>query len=146
MAGYITYGEYKELSPLTTIPESAFDNISSIASDALDSYVFHAIEDYCLMDNPDASEKIKKAVARQIDFIQSGGGVDAYLSKTERQPLSSYSVTVGNTSESKGYGGNSGNVQSGVTAEGLLISPLACAYLKRIQAIGRQIGIRRRCR
>ena len=145
MAGYITYEEYKELSPLTTVTESAFEVISSIASQALDSYVFHAIEDYGLMEIPDAAEKIMKAVARQIDYIQSEGGAEAYLSKAERQPVTSYSVTVGNTSESRSYGGSSGGVQAGVTADGLLISPLACAYLKRIQAIGRQIGKHRRC-
>ena len=145
MAGYITLDEYRKLSPLNTILESDFEAISSIASDVVDSYVFNAIRDYCLMEREDAAELIKKAVARQIDFIQAQGGMDAYLGKAERRPVSSYSVSVGNTSESESYGTAAGGASSGVTGEGLLVSPLACAYLKRIQAIGRMIGRSRRC-
>lgn len=145
MAGYITLDEYRKLSPLNTILESDFEAISSIASDVVDSYVFNAIRDYCLMEREDAAELIKKAVARQIDFIQAQGGMDAYLGKTERRPVSSYSVSVGNTSESESYGTAAGGASSGVTGEGLLVSPIACAYLKRIQAIGRMIGRSRRC-
>lgn len=145
MAGYITFDEYKKLSPISTITEDDFEAISSIASDVVDSYVFNAIKDYCLMEREDAAELIKKAVARQIDFIQAAGGVDAYIGNTERRPVASYSVSVGNTSESKSYGAAAGGASAGVTGEGLLVSPLACVYLKRIQALGRMIGRSRRC-
>ena len=144
MAGYLTYDEYKKLSPLSSVTEDAFEGISSIASDVIDSYVFGAIKDYRLMERDDAAEVVKKAVARQIDFILSQGGTDAYLGKVERSPVSSYSVSVGNTSESKSYGATAGGGSAGVTGEGFVVSPLSCAYLKRIQAIGRQIG-RKRC-
>ena len=143
MSGYLTYDEYKKLSPLTPVTEGDFEAISSIASDVVDSYVFNAIKDYGLMEKEDAAELIRKAVARQIDFIQAAGGMEAYLAKTERHPVASYSVSVGNTSESESYGTAAGSVSAGVTGEGLLVSPLTCVYLKRIQAIGRQIGIRR---
>ena len=145
MAGYLTYDEYKALSPMTSVLEGAFEAISSIASDAVDSYVFNAIKDYRLMERPDAAEVVKKAVARQIDYIQAVGGIEAYLGKTERQPVASYSVSVGNTSESTTYGTAAGGASAGVTGEGLLVSPLACVYLKRIQALGRMIGRNRRC-
>ena len=69
----------------------------------------------------------------------------AYLGKTERRPVASYSVSVGNTSESESYGTAAGGASAGVTGEGLLVSPLACVYLKRIQALGRMIGRSRRC-
>ena len=144
MAGYLTYDEYKALSPMTSVLEGAFEAISSIASDAVDSYVFNAIGDYCLMDNPETAEMVRKAVARQIDFIQASGGVEAYLSKSTPEAVSSYSVSMGNTSESRTYGDGGKGSSVGVTAEGFMISPLSCAYLKRIQAIGRMVG-RRRC-
>ena len=143
MAGYLTYDEYKALSPMTSVLEGAFEAISSIASDAVDSYTFGAIRDYCLMDDKETAEQVRKAVARQIDFIQSQGGAEAYLSKAEPRPEASYSISMGNTSESKSYA--SGGYSEGVTAEGFIMSPLACAYLRRIKAIGRQIGRGRRC-
>ena len=142
MADYLTLEEYRELSPLSAVKDDDFAAISSFACDVIDSHVFGAIKDFRLMENPDCATMVKKAVARQIDFIQSEGGVDAYLGKTERRPVSSESVSVGNTSESKAYGTASG-ASAGVTGEGLVLSPLAVAYLKRIQAIGRQIGYRR---
>ena len=141
MAGYITYDEYKALSPMATLSEDDFEAVSSIASDVIDSYVFNAIRYYGLMEKKDAAERIKKAVARQIDFIQAAGGTEAYLGSVERKPVASYSVSMGNTSESRSYG-EAGGASAGVTGEGFIVSPLTCAYLKRIQAIGRQI---RRC-
>lgn len=140
---YLTYEEYRKLSPLSSVLEGAFETISSIASDAVDSYTFGAIRDYCLMDDDETAEQVRKAVARQIDFIQSQGGAEAYLSKAEPRPEASYSISMGNTSESKSYA--SGGYSEGVTAEGFIMSPLACAYLRRIKAIGRQIGRGRRC-
>ena len=144
MAGYLTLEEYRKLSPLSAVQDDDFEAISSIACDVIESHVFNAIRDFGLIDDAIYAEQVRKAVARQIDFIQSEGGIDAYLGNAERRPVSSESVSVGNTSESKAYGTASG-ASSGVTGEGLVLSPLACAYLKRIQAIGRQIGYRR-CR
>lgn len=141
---YLTFEEYMELSPMSALTEDEFATISSIACEIIDSYTFNAIEDYRLMDDDRFAERIRKAVARQIDFIQAKGGIESYLGTLETRPVDSFSVTVGNTSESKTYGSSS-TASEGVTREGFIVSPLACAYLKRIQAIGRQIRRRRRC-
>ena len=137
---YLTYEEYKTISPKAGVSEDDFPAISSIASDVIDSYTFNAITRYDLMDDDMLVDKIRRAVASTVDYIEESGGADAYMQTASKDGRSkiSYSVSVGNTSESASFG--DGGYESGVTAEGFRIPPLAVLLLKKVQAIGRQIG------
>ena len=137
---YLTYEEYKEISPkATSVQEDDFSAISSIASDVVDSYTFSAISRYGLMSDDFFADKIRRAVAATVDFVVTIGGLEAYMQSAIKDGRSkiSYSVSVGNTSESASFGDG---YEPGVTDEGFRLPPSAVFLLKKVQAIGRQIG------
>ena len=137
---YLTYEEYRAMSPQSKVSEDDFEILSSISEDVIDAFVFSAISRYGLIDDERYWNAIRKAIARQVDYIHACGGVEAYVDEAGKGELASESVTVGNTSESRSYVQGTGGMKAAMAGSGLRLSPLAVPLLKPIQAIGRQVG------
>lgn len=137
---YLTFEEYRKLSPQSKVSEADFEVLSSIAEDVIDAFTFHAIPRYGLIDDEAYRDDIEKAVVRQVDFIVACGGAESYVAMAGVGETASESVTVGNTSESRSYVQGTGGLKATMTEEGLRLAPLAVIPLRRIQAIGRQVG------
>lgn len=136
---YLTYEEYSKLSlAKEKVEEDVFEAYETYAEAVVDSYTFDVIGRKSLMEDDYYSEKVKKAVAYQIDYMASvTEDASEYAQKTEKK-VSSQSLSVGETSETISYSyDNSDNGNR--TAGGVKVAPLAVALLGKVKALGRSL-------
>lgn len=105
MEPWLTYDEFKTFFPSVNIPETKFDEIEMMSQDIIDFLTLGNIEKCGGFDDLSESqkEKVKKALAYQVQFIFSRGGVygmsDADLNS---ESIGKYSYTKGTaTSDSR---------------------------------------------
>lgn len=137
---YLTYEEYSKFSlAKEPVEESLFEAYETYAEAVIDSFTFYAIEKNSLLEDDYYSEKIKKAVAYQIDYMSNISESVLEYAQEAGKKVSSQSLSVGETSENISYSyDNSDNGNR--TAGGMKVAPLAVALLGKVKALGRGIA------
>lgn len=136
---YLTYGEYTALSlKKEKVSEDLFLAYEVYAEGIIDSYTFDVISRENLMDEDFYSEKIRKAMAYQIDYMTSATDEASTYAEDAGKKVSSESISVGETSENVSYSYDS-SVESNKAAGGIKVAPLAVPFLSKVRALGRQI-------
>lgn len=136
---YLTYEEYTSLSlKKEKVSEDLFIAYEVYAEGIIDSFTFDVIAREDLMNEEYYSDKIKKAMAYQIDYMTSTTDDASVYAEESGKKVSSESVSVGETSESVSYSYDSG-VENNRTAGGIKVAPLAVPFLNKVKAIGRQV-------
>lgn len=136
---YLTYEEYTALSlKKEKVSEDLFLAYEVYAEGIIDSYTFDAISKESLMDEDFYNEKIKKAMAYQIDYMTSATDEAFTYAQDAGKRVSSESISVGETSENVSYSYDS-SVESNRAAGGIKVAPLAVPFLGKVRALGRQI-------
>ena len=96
---YIDYNYYSSTFHGTLIAESAFNRLSEIASDVIDSIVSKPVS--TLDTTSDAYAKVKRACAYTVETLDANGGVDAITgfsaSSANSESLGDYSISSGNS-------------------------------------------------
>ena len=136
---YLTYEEYTALSlKKEQVSEDLFLAYEVYAEGIIDSYTFDVISREFLMNEDFYSEKIKKAMAYQIDYMTSATDEASTYAEEAGKKVSSESISVGETSEKVSYSYDS-SVESNKAAGGIKVAPLAVPFLGKVRALGRQI-------
>lgn len=136
---YLTYEEYKKLSlKKEVVTKDLFTAYEVYAEGVIDSYTFDVIGRESLMDDDYYSDKVKKAMAYQVDYMTTATDDASTFAESAEKKVSSESISVGETSENVSYSydnSNNGNKATG----GIKVAPLAVSVLSKIKALGRQI-------
>lgn len=136
---YLTYDEYTALSlKKEQVSDDLFTAYEVYAEGVIDSYTFDVISKESLMDEDFYSEKIKKAMAYQIDYMTSATDDASMYAQDAGKKVSSESISVGETSENVSYSYDS-SVESNKAAGEIKVAPLAVPFLGKVRALGRQI-------
>lgn len=110
------------------IPDPDFERLVDIASDI--------IYDACRVKPSDTdlgNDRYKKAVAYQVEYLQEQGGVEAIVGRSELS-MAGASESLGDYSVSYGSGSSGCNT---ATLQGIPVSPLALAQLRRMGLMSR---------
>lgn len=137
---YLTYEDYKKLAfdKNNLLDEDTFDSYEIYAEAVVDGFTFDVIsKESWMLNDTYYSSKIKNAVCRQIEFMSNEESSISEYEKKEGSNVSSYSVSVGGTSESVSY--NSTSDFSNFSVGGVKIAPLAVSLLSKLRAKGRYL-------
>lgn len=105
------------------------------ASDLIDAYTLNAVERFNLEnDYPVLFEKVKKAVAYQVEFMMQNGGLEAWAMASDDLASKSESYSTYSISETYRQG-SSGHKKLVGTLE---LAPLAGVLLAGITGLGRR--------
>ena len=116
------------------IPDTEFKRLVDVASDI--------IYDVCRVkpsDTDQANDCSKKAVAYQVEYLREQGGIEAIVGRSELS-MAGASESLGDYSISYGSGSAGSNP---ATLQGIPVSPLALAQLRRMGLMSRWAFARR---
>ena len=131
---YLTREFYENTFHGTTVPENEFDRLALTASDVIDALVARPITDDVDKDT------LAKATAYQLEYIFQQGGIEAVTGSAAGQrvtteKLDDYSVSQQLTSAAE---------QNQLSINGIPVSPLAVAILRRLGLMSRWLYCRER--
>lgn len=130
---YIDYEYYTDTFGGTAIEETGFGRLAEIASDVIDGVAVISFKFDDLTEEQQAL--VKKAVAYEIETLDSQGGVDAIVGMSAQsinsEQLGDYHVTGGSTAATSV---NTGNIPY---KDGIPISPLAIMMLRKAGLMSR---------
>jgi len=130
---YIDFDYYTSMSPVSITGD--FLKVAQRASDLIDAYTHNAVERFSLeTDEPTLFEKVKKAVAYQVEFIMQNGGLTAWAMASDDLASKSESYTGYSLSETYRQGSSGSKTLVG----NLEIAPLAVHILAGIVGLGRR--------
>lgn len=130
---YIDYVYYTDTFGGTKIKETEFKRLAEMASDIIDGV---AIREFVFDDLPDEAQAlVKKAVAYEVETLDSQGGVDAIVGLSAQsinsEALGDYHVSGGSTAQ------NAVNVGQIPSMDGIPISPLVVTLLRKAGLMNR---------
>lgn len=130
---YIDESYYTSVSATPLIGE--FLPAAERASDLIDAYTLNAVERFNLEnDYPVLFEKVKKAVAYQVEFIMQNGGLEAWAMASDDLASKSENYSTYSISETYRQGSSGHKKQVGT----LELAPLAGVLLAGIVGLGRR--------